>query len=190
MQEGKGTVYRIFAPLLLPIFLCSCIDEVYWTRPISDSRNAKIDERLFGTWRLESMKIYLHIGKADEYSMTFVCQEINGELKSFHGIMHVSTLGRRAFLNTRLFDSQVIGIPEAYLIAEYEIKGNENLIMYFPRRDYIIDAIETRMLSGEIARGPSGPIIVRSDSQQIKAFLRNSPHWIFSDIKNFERFQF
>ncbi len=136
------------------------------------------------------MEIYLHIGKADESSMAFVCQEISGELKSFHGIMHISTLGRRAFLNARLFDSQIKGIPEAYLIAEYEIKGKENLIMYFPGRDYIKEAIETKMLSGEIAGGSSGPIIVRSDTQQIKAFLRNSPHWIFSKIKNFERLRF
>jgi hypothetical protein len=190
VQEGKGTVYRIFATLLLPILLCSCIDEVYWTRPISDIQNAEIDERLFGSWRLKSMEIYLHIGKGDESSMDFVCQEMSGELKSFHGIMHISTLGRRAFLNTRLFDPQIKGIPEAYLIAEYEIKGKENLIMYFPDRDYIKEAIETKMLSGEIAGGSSGPIIVRSDSQQIKGFLRNSPHWIFSKIKNFERLKF
>ncbi len=82
------------------------------------------------------------------------------------------------------------GVPEAYLIAEYEINRNGNLTMFFPHRDYVKEAIEDRMLSGEIGTGSSGQIIVRSDSPEIKAFLRKSPHWIFSDSKEFKRLDF
>ena len=180
-----------FLPLLLiPIFLCSCIDEVYWTNPIFEDQNAQVDKRLFGTWRLKNMKIYLHIDRGDKNSMRYICQEFEGESKSLPGIMYVSKLGERMFLNIKLFNPEVKGVPEAYLIAEYEVKGNDNLTMFFPRLDYIQEAIEDKMLSGEIGTGSSGPIIVRSDSPEIKAFLRKSPHWIFSDAKEFERLDF
>jgi len=180
-----------FLPLLLiPTFLCSCIDEVYWAKPISETQNAQVDKRLFGTWKLKNMKIYLHIDRGDKNSMRYVCQELDGGSKSLPGIMHVSKLGERMFLNIKLFNPAVKGVPEAYLIAEYEIKRNDNLTMFFPRRDYIKEAIEDKMLSGEIGTGSSGPIIVRYDSPEIKAFIRKSPHWIFSDSKEFERLDF
>ncbi|UCF56110.1 MAG: hypothetical protein JSW15_08375 [Deltaproteobacteria bacterium] len=175
---------------LLPTLLCSCIDEVYWTNPISDIRNACVDERLFGTWKLKNMRIYFHIGRGDKTSIRYVCQELNGGSKSLPGIMHVSKLGERMFLNMKLFNPDVKGIPEAYLVAEYEIKSNDNLIMFFPRHNYIKEAIEDKMLSGEIGNGSSGPIVVRSDSPIIRTFIRNSPHWIFSDIKEFKRLDF
>jgi hypothetical protein len=89
-----------------------------------------------------------------------------------------------------LFNPDVKGVPEAYLIAEYEIKRNDNLTMFFPRRDYIKEAIEDKMLSGEIGTGSSGPIIVGSDSPEIKAFTTKSPHWIFSEPKEFDRLDY
>jgi hypothetical protein len=47
--------------------------------------------------------------------------------------------------------------------------------------------IDGKRGSGEIGSAPSGPIIVRSDSLEIRAFLKDLSHWTFSDIKNFER---
>ncbi len=173
--------------LLFPILFCSCIEEVYWTNPISETENARVDDRLFGTWRLESMRIYLHIGKGDGNTMRFIGQELDGEARSLSGIMHISRLGERSFLNIKLFDSDVQGVPEIYLIVEYEMTNRENLIVYFPRHDYVKEAIEDKMLSGETMSGTSGGVIVRSSSQEIRAFVGNSPHWIFSDIMKFKR---
>jgi hypothetical protein len=149
-----------------------------------------MDKRLFGTWKLKNMKIYLHIDRGDKHSMKYVAQELDGGPKSVPGSMHVSKLGERMFLNIKLFNPDVKGVPEAYLIAEYDIKGNDTLTMFFPRRDYIKEAIEDKMLSGEIGTGSSGPIIIRSHSPEIIAFIRESPHWIFSDSKVFERLDF
>ncbi len=175
--------------LLFPILFCSCIDEVYWTNPISEAENAQVDERLFGTWRLESMRIYLHVGQGDGNTMRFIGQELNGEARSLSGNMHVSRLGARAFLNIKLFDSDVQGVPEIYLIVEYEMRNRDNLIMFFPRHDYVKEAIEDKMLSGDAENGSSGGVIVRSSSHEIRAFVANSPHWIFSNIKKFNRLQ-
>jgi hypothetical protein len=180
-----------FLPLLLiPTFLCSCIDEVYWTKPISETQNAQVDKRLFGTWKLKDTKVYLHIDRGDKNSMRYIYQEAHGESKALAGIMHVSKLCERMFLNIKLFNPDVKGVPEAYLIAEYEIKRNDNLTMFFPRLHYIKEAIEDKMLFGEIGTASLGPIVVRSDSPEIKAFIRKSPHWIFSDSKEFERLDF
>lgn len=183
-------MHKCLLLLLIPTFLCSCIDEVYWTKPISGTHNARVDKRLFGTWKLKNMKIYLHIDREDKNSMRYICQEFEGGSKSLTGIIHVSKLCERTFLNIKLFNPDVRGVPEAYLIAEYEINRNGNLTMFFPHRDYVKEAIEDRMLSGEIGTGSSGQIIVRSDSPEIKAFLRKSPHWIFSDSKEFKRLDF
>ena len=189
-ERGKSIMQKCLPLLLIPVFLCSCIDEVYWTKPISETQNAQVDKRLFGTWKLKNMNIYLHIDREDKNSMRYICQEFEGGSKSLAGIMYVSRLCERKFLNIKLFNPDVKGVPEAYLIAEYEIEGNDNLTMFFPRLDYIQEAIEDKMLSGEIGTGSSGPIIVRSHSAEIKAFLRKSPHWIFSDSKEFKRLDF
>ena len=180
-----------FLPLLLiPVFLCSCIDEVYWTKPVSENQNAQVDKRLFGSWKLKDMKIYLHIYRGDKNSIRYIFQEFEGGSKSISGIMYISKLCKRMFLNIKLFNPDVKGVPEAYLIAEYEIMRNDNLTMFFPHRDYIQEAIDDKMLSGEIGTSSSGLIIIRSDSPEIKEFLRKSPHWIFSDSKEFKRLDF
>lgn len=183
-------MHRFLLLLLIPVFLCSCIDEVYWTRPISENQNAQVDSRLFGTWKLKDMKIYLHIDREDKNSMRYIFQNLEGGSKSISGIMYISKLCERRFLNIKLFNPDVKGVPEAYLIAEYEIMRNGNLTMFFPHRDYIKEAIEDKMLSGEIGTGSSGPIIVQSDSPEIRALIRKTPHWIFSDSKQFERLKF
>lgn len=183
-------MHKLLPLLLIPTFLCSCIDEVYWTKPISETQNAQVDKRLFGTWKLKDTKIYLHIDRGDKNSMRYIYQELDGGSKSLAGSMHVSKLCERMFLNIKLFNPDVKGVPEAYLIAEYEIEGNDNLTMFFPRFDHIKEAIEDKMLSGEIGTSSSGPIIVLSESPEIQAFLRKSPHWIFSDPIEFERLDF
>jgi hypothetical protein len=189
-EEGRSIMHRFLLLLLIPVFLCSCIDEVYWTKPISENQNAQVDKRLFGSWKLKDMKMYIHIDRGDMTSMRYICQEFEGGSKSLTGTMHVSKLCERMFLNIKLFNPDVKGVPEAYLIAEYEIKRNVNLIMFFPHRDYIKEAIEDRMLSGKIGTGSPEPVIVQSDSPEIKAFIRKSPHWIFSDSKEFKRLDF
>jgi hypothetical protein len=183
-------VRKLLFLVVIPIFLCSCIDEVYWTKPISETPDARVDKKLFGTWKLKDMKIYLHIDREDKNSMRYICQEFEGGSKSLSGIMYISLLCERRFLNIKLFNPDVKGVPEAYLIVEYEIRKNDNLTMFFPRLDYIKEAIEDKILSGEIRTDSSGPIIVRSGSPEIRVFLRKSPHWIFSDFKEFKRLDF
>jgi hypothetical protein len=64
---------------------------------MSETQNAQVDKRLFGTWKLKNIRIYLHIDRGDKNSMRYIFQELDGESKSLSGVMHVSRLCDRMF---------------------------------------------------------------------------------------------
>ena len=168
---------KLLLLILLPIILWSCV-EVRWANPVSDIRNAVVDEELIGTWvgcvkiseegKTEVTPFYLHVGKMDGKRMKVIFQTVeSGSTEEDVGIMHTSKLDGRRFMNIKESTSKG-ELPNRYIIMEYEIKEKDTLLLRPTSSDFVDDAIRNRALLGE-------GTVVLSDSSEIREFIRNSP---------------
>lgn len=164
--------------LLISIFLISC--DLYWLNPLSDIQSAQTDERLIGTWVMkgkEGESLFVRISEKDDKWMQCVFMSSSDETEEVADIyieMYSLKLEERTFLNMKwVFQGQEV--LEGYRIAEYEIKGEDELIWRWCSKAYVKKAIEDKMLSGETEQGEIGSVIVLAGSPEIKEFIRNSP---------------
>jgi hypothetical protein len=112
-------MHKLLVLLLLPIFLCSCIP--YFVNPISDVRDAYVDELLIGTWVMEHKtgKNFLHVGRGDTNWMKFVSQEQARNYATEVIQIFVSKLDERTFLNYEWRGDQAKKVL-GYIFLEYE----------------------------------------------------------------------
>jgi hypothetical protein len=159
---------------------------VHWANPVSDIRNAVVDEELIGTWvgcvkilekgKTEVTPFYLHVGKMDGKRMKVIFQTVeSGSTEEDVGIMHTSKLDGRRFMNIKESTSKG-ELPNRYIIMEYEIKEKDTLLLRPTSSDFVDDAIRNRALLGE-------GTVVLSESSEIRKFIRNSPREELFPIK-------
>lgn len=165
--------------MLFPSIMCSCL-EVYWANPVSDIRNAMVDESIIGTWftfetpekgKTETTSLYLHIAKMDRKRMKVIFQFVeSGSTEEDTKIMHISELDGRRFMNIRDFHPSE-KMSNRYVIMEYEKKEKDTLLLRFINPAFVDDAIHNQVLLGS----SSEDIVVTSESSKIRKFIRNSP---------------
>jgi hypothetical protein len=163
---------KLLLLLLLLILLCSCIP--YFVNPVSDIRDAYVDERLIGTWvkEHETGRDFLHVGKGGRNWMKFVSQEQARKYAVEVIQMFVSKIDDRTFLNyewTEEESKKVLG----YWFWEYEIQNKDYLILHEIDWEFVKKAVENKTLLGRI--GSDDEVIVLANSFEITAFIANSP---------------
>lgn len=178
----KTMLKNLSLMLALLISLCSCVG---WVNPISDVEDAKVDKRLIGTWvpdpgnktfRDVDITMY-HIYEIDEHSLYVYMMPpmdpMNPDsacVKGYH-TMHVSELEGRTFVNLKGYDCSTQEFSE-YLIFEYELNGENEVIFYIIDDGFVREAIRHERLSGnEEGEG----VIVSATSQEIRDFIKVSP---------------
>jgi hypothetical protein len=179
-------MHKLLVLLLLPILLCSCMP--YFLSPISDVRDAYVDERLTGTWvrEHETGKDFVHVGKDFKNGMKFVFQEQASNYAIEVIPMFVSKIDDRTFLNYEWRGDETKKVL-GYIFLEYEIRDEDYLVFYDIDWELVRKAVENKTLFGRI--GSDGEVIVLANSSEIRAFIRNFPKYkLFSkEFMKYER---
>jgi len=180
-EDAKRKIMRrLLLLIILPIVLCSCL-QVYWVNPVSDVRNAVVDDELIGTWvgcvkisekgETEATPLYLHIGKMDGKRIKLISQVIHpGSIEEGTHIMHISKLDGRRFMN--IWDFTIdLELSNRYIISEYEIEGKDTLLLRQVNIAFVDNAIHNQVLLGNTGEDA----VITSESSEIRKFIRNSP---------------
>ena len=175
----KTILRNLSLMLAILISLCSCFD--IWVNPISDVKDAKIDERLIGTWLRKNEsddETMIHIHEIDQHSVYLYSVTPKSICDPNYVEAHVSEVDGRTFLNWRTFDCSTKEFSR-YWIIEYEFNGENEMTFYLTDYDFVREAIRNKRLSGKVINGDTidvvGTIVVTATSLEIKEFIKNSP---------------
>jgi len=152
------------------ISLCSCVFEDIWVNPISDVQDAKIDNRLIGTWSLitDPGIAAVHIFEIDQHSVYLLLLDQPPCPAYFVG--HMSEVDGRTFLNLRALDCSTKELSK-YVIFEYEFNDENELNFYDFSYAFVKQAIQNKRLSGNFEEN----MVVTATSLEIREFIKNSP---------------
>jgi len=128
---------------LLCAVCASCVDS---DNPLSDPKQAAVDQGLLGVWRAREKEgdvVYYHVGKAGDkfpegvLRVRTVVHDKNGELDRPNGddtIMFTTTMGKNHYVNVTVIDAEAVKAlgdkwdpakADGYFIYKYEIDGDK-----------------------------------------------------------------
>ena len=147
------------AIIVTGLLLSSCCPTVS-VNPLSPP--AGFDERLEGAWKYdpeEGEKVYLHIGKASDSTMTvhLVEHKKDGELNIVDFSFFLTKTGMNNYLNIKIEDIEkdISEDCKGYVFVKYIFTDNETLHFYSisVENEPVISAIETNRLKGKLKYG-------------------------------------
>ena len=192
----RRIVFVLMLVMLAALPVAGCLPES--RNPVGPLVNAIEDERLFGVWfvRFEDENIVLHILKDRDrrFDLAVVSHRADGAgaIDLYQG--YVSAAGDRRFISLQSSEDSGADIsnPELnYLIASYELDGNERLTVRFLTEQPLVDAIAAGRLAGEVTDNGdelTRSVLLTSDSEQLSAYLAaGDPALILDDALVFQR---
>jgi len=126
--------------------------------PLSPPEKSQYDATVGGTWvpieEDDFEKEYLHVGKGKDGMIEILVVTIkeNGELEHNDFTVFTTFTSKGRFLNVKAEDV-IDALPSehaGYLFVRYELKGRDDLSIYYMDEDLFSKAIEEGKLKGEV----------------------------------------
>jgi hypothetical protein len=168
----------LFCPLFSCLFIFGCVPLSEF--PLSQSGEYEPDQRLVGIWQFETDEkdSYFHFSKErDGWSdMVAVSYDPQGKMGYAAFKVFTTTIDSNRYMNIKIinFGALEMGETPSYILAKYEIVGNDQLFIQLLSPEEVAQGIEDGVLQGEIKDKKDNEIYITDSSENLIRFIKNS----------------
>jgi hypothetical protein len=183
-------IYAVIILFIVYLIYSACMPE--FINPLSEPQNAKIDQRLLGTWFTKNIRknidqdIYINfeIDKDNSKLINTELKVINNKSKDIRTTLFtlfITSNNDNYFMNAK--ENKEGTLSEYYNIAKYEIK-NDKLKLYLVDEEKLDKAIENNKILGTSKNGMFYHIKVTDTGLNTLNLLNNNKLFIlFADFQ-------
>ena len=198
----KKKIFAIKAFIILAgmscLFLSGCMPES--DQPLSDPKDAVIDQRLLGVWlwigedESEGGLSFMHFVANNQQiiDVVIVGHPVSDGASVSGYKVFTTTSGSQNYLNIKEWSPEKDEVSKNYMFARYEISGQDILTIWVMEGlDTIIEAIEAGRLKGRIEKGRYiSDATITDNSVKIIEFIQGANQQeLFGEGSHFRKLQ-
>ncbi len=165
--------------LFISLFLSSCA--VTSRFPLSQLEEHEPDPRLTSIWLLKADKeeLYFHFSseKDGKRGLALVSYGVDGRFGFYIFDVITTPIGNHRFMNIRILQIGHYDTKEdvpSYVLAEYEINGNDELFIRMMSPEEVADKIKDGTLQGTIKSRKKTEVYITDTSENLIKFIESS----------------